>query len=126
MPSAIGGLVRYAPIALLALVVAGIALRPPAPVDPADRAVRDSVLHDVGARGARHLVDAYRFATGELPATLDDARAWEDPATAMAAPEAAPYYYVQRGRSFVLLAPEQPQTAARRLAWPAATPRESP
>ncbi len=59
-------------------------------------------------RRLRHLVEAYRFATGHWPHGLEDltARGWL-PADALAAAEEHPYYYVRRGDAALVLAPEQ-------------------
>jgi hypothetical protein len=59
-------------------------------------------------RRLRNLVEAYRFAAGDWPGELRDieARGWLPPGT-LAATEERPYYYVRRGDSVLLLAPEQ-------------------
>jgi hypothetical protein len=59
-------------------------------------------------RRLRNLVEAYRFATGDWPRGLGElsARGWL-PAGALAATEEQPYYYVRRGDTVLLLAPEQ-------------------
>lgn len=59
-------------------------------------------------RRLRHLVEAYRFATGQWPRQLEDltARGWLPP-DALAAAEEHPYYYVRRGDAALVLAPER-------------------
>jgi hypothetical protein len=59
-------------------------------------------------RRLRHLVEAYRFATGDWPRDLGElqARGWLPPG-ALAAADEHPYYYVRRGDAVLVLAPEQ-------------------
>jgi hypothetical protein len=59
-------------------------------------------------RRIRHLVEAYRFATGDWPGDLGElqARGWFPPG-ALAAADEHPYYYVRRGDAVLVLAPEQ-------------------
>ena len=59
-------------------------------------------------RRLRHLVEAYRFATGDWPGELGElqARGWLPPG-ALAAADEHPYYYVRRGDAVLVLAPEQ-------------------
>jgi hypothetical protein len=59
-------------------------------------------------RRLRHLVEAYRFATGDWPGDLGElqARGWLPPG-ALAVADEHPYYYVRRGDAVLVLAPEQ-------------------
>jgi hypothetical protein len=71
--------------------------------DPAQRAEQS-----FETRRLRHLVEAYRFATGEWPRGLGELvdHGWLSPHT-LAAREQHPYYYVRRGDAALVLAPEQ-------------------
>jgi hypothetical protein len=97
------------------LVLGAVALLPRVlvvpPPGPPERAIeRDPVREAQLAFGARRLraaLDAHRWSTGRYPTgLLELAEGGFVAPSALAGPEGRPYYYVQRGDGYVLLAPE--------------------
>jgi hypothetical protein len=101
------------PLLLLAGLAAFAVLREPAP--PAAAAafeLRREPLAQVRAaylaRGARHALEAHRFAAGGWPASLAQLeRSGFAPPGRLAGPAAPPYYFAVRKDGAVLLAPER-------------------
>ncbi|MDX1649254.1 MAG: DUF4388 domain-containing protein, partial [Myxococcota bacterium] len=107
--SLLGPALAGLPFLLLAGVVWTI-LAMPAPVPPvsglldADPAQRTALAFE--RLRLRHAVEAHRLAEGNWPRDLS--QLGRPPARgAMASRQAAPYYYAQRGPSFVVLAPRE-------------------
>jgi hypothetical protein len=101
------------PLALLAGVAVFAALREPAPPAVAGAfELRREALADVRAayrsRGARHALEAHRFAAGRWPDSLAQLeRSGFVPRGALAAEGAPAYYFAVRKDGAVLLAPER-------------------
>jgi hypothetical protein len=94
-------------------MMAWLALDPAGSITPdgpnyLDRAPERQAEIAFETRRLRHLVEAYRFATGDWPGELEElqARGWLPPG-ALAVADEHPYYYVRRGDAVLVLAPEQ-------------------
>ena len=108
-PSPVGVLLAVLPFALL--FAAALSIRGANdPQAAANVGIRPDPVAQAGAafeaRRLRNGVEAWRFARGSWPASLDELSAWEA-AGPLAGPEAHQYYYVARGDTFLLLAPEE-------------------
>jgi hypothetical protein len=102
------GVVPLLLLGAVALLPRVLVVPPPGPLERAIERdpVREAQLA-FGARRLRAALDAHRWSTGRYPTgLLELAEGGFVAPSALAGPEGRPYYYVQRGDGYVLLAPE--------------------